>query len=445
MRRRSGNWRSARKIPDPPPTARVPRGRPWSSMLQNSSRQPCGLNRHSGLPSTLQRTSRLTEARPALPPKAGHARGDLDTPFGATRRHRIPPRAGEVHVASSRSRKPLSVHLGECGLVLVEKRRETSASSISASRRRRRRIAGTAATRMGARLSDAAGAPRRPLSRRNCARHRRARGWSTTIAAAQAAIHRRQPAGRRQQCRHGGCRPRSARRLYAPGRDHNQRHQRLPPRQPRFRSHPRHCAGGGARPLGPRDRGQSVGPGANASRVHRLREGQSRHDQLRVSGQRRRHQRGRRAVQRDGRRQPVNVPYRGNYLPDLLSGQVQASFTPILQTLGYIKAGKLRALAVTGATRSESLPDVPAAMEFVPGYQAYVWDAVGAPAKTPVEIVEQLNKEINAVLLDPAIKAQFASLGAEPMLMTPAEFGTYIASEIEKWGKVVKTARIKVD
>src|SRR5215831_11695992 len=141
----------------------------------------------------------------------------------------------------------------------------------------------------------------------------------------------------------------------------------------------------------------------------------------------------------------VNVPYRGSYLPDLLSGQVQASFTPILQSLEYIKAGKLRALAVTGATRSASLADVPAAVEFVPGYQAYVWDAVGAPAKTPEEIVEQLNKEINAVLLDPAIKAQFASLGAEPMLMTPAEFGTYIASEIEKWGKVVKTARIKVD
>ncbi len=108
-------------------------------------------------------------------------------------------------------------------------------------------------------------------------------------------------------------------------------------------------------------------------------------------------------------------------------------------------AGKLRALAVTGATRSQSLPDVPAAAEFVPGYEAYVWDAVGAPAKTPAEIIEQLNKEINAVLADPAIKAQFAGLGAEPMLMTPAEFGTYIASEIEKWGKVVKTARIKVD
>src|SRR6266542_2966595 len=100
----------------------------------------------------------------------------------------------------------------------------------------------------------------------------------------------------------------------------------------------------------------------------------------------------------------VNVPYRGSYLPDLLIGQVQASFTPIFQ----------------------SLPYVPAESEFVPEYEAYVWDAIGAPAKTPAEIIEQLNKEINAVLADPAIKAQFAGLGAEPMLMTPAEFGTYI-------------------
>jgi tripartite-type tricarboxylate transporter receptor subunit TctC len=140
----------------------------------------------------------------------------------------------------------------------------------------------------------------------------------------------------------------------------------------------------------------------------------------------------------------VNVPYRSNYLPDLLAGQVQASFTPILQSVGYIKSGKLRALAVTGA-RSDSLPGVPAAAEFVPGYEAYVWDAVGAPARTPAEIIELLNREINAVLSDSAMKAQFASLGAEPMLMTPAEFGKYIAAETEKWAKVVKIARIKVD
>jgi len=141
----------------------------------------------------------------------------------------------------------------------------------------------------------------------------------------------------------------------------------------------------------------------------------------------------------------VNVPYRSNYLPDLIGGQVQASFTPILQSLEYIKAGKLRPLAVTGARRSDLLPGIPAAAEFVPGYEASVWDAVGAPANTPVEIIEALSKSINAVLADAAIKARFASLGAEPMLMTPAEFGKHIAAETEKWGKVVRAARIKVD
>ena len=141
----------------------------------------------------------------------------------------------------------------------------------------------------------------------------------------------------------------------------------------------------------------------------------------------------------------VNVPYRSNYMPDLISGQVQAAFTPILQSVEHIRAGTLRALAVTGATRSESLPGIPAAAEFVPGYEASVWDALGAPANTPADIVEALNMQVNAVLSDPALKAQFAALGAEPMLMTPAEFGKYIAAETEKWGRVVKTARIKVD
>src|SRR5213080_577738 len=141
----------------------------------------------------------------------------------------------------------------------------------------------------------------------------------------------------------------------------------------------------------------------------------------------------------------VNVPYRSNYMPDLISGQVQAAFTPILQSVEYIRAGTLRALAVTGATRSESLPGIPATAEFVPGYEASVWDALGAPANTPADIVEALNMQVNTVLSDPALKAQFAALGAEPMLMTPAEFGKYIAAETEKWGRVVKTARIKVD
>jgi tripartite-type tricarboxylate transporter receptor subunit TctC len=139
----------------------------------------------------------------------------------------------------------------------------------------------------------------------------------------------------------------------------------------------------------------------------------------------------------------VNVPYRSNYLPDLLSGQVQASFTPILQSVGYIRAGQLRALAVTTAKRSDALPGIPTAGDFVPGYEADVWDAMGAPANTPPEIIDTLNKTINAALADPQLKARFADLGAEPMIMTPAEFGTFMADEAKKWGKVVRDANIK--
>jgi len=141
----------------------------------------------------------------------------------------------------------------------------------------------------------------------------------------------------------------------------------------------------------------------------------------------------------------TNVPYKSSYLPDLLSGHVQASFTPIAQTVNFIKTGKLRAIAVTGETPSEALPGVPTAAEVVPGYNAYVWDAIGAPAKTPPDIIAKLNKTINAVLAEPAIKTRFTELGAEPMIMTPAEFGKYMAEETEKWGKVVKFAHIKPD
>jgi tripartite-type tricarboxylate transporter receptor subunit TctC len=139
----------------------------------------------------------------------------------------------------------------------------------------------------------------------------------------------------------------------------------------------------------------------------------------------------------------INVPYRSSYMPDLLSGQVQASFSPILQTISFIRAGKLRPLAVTSVDRAAVLADVPTVAQFVPGYEAIVWDGIGAPAHTPTAIVDKLNKEINAVLGDPAMKQRFADLGAEPMLMTPAEFGKFEAAEAEKWAKVVKFAGIK--
>jgi tripartite-type tricarboxylate transporter receptor subunit TctC len=139
----------------------------------------------------------------------------------------------------------------------------------------------------------------------------------------------------------------------------------------------------------------------------------------------------------------VNVPYRSSYLPDLLGGQVQAGFTPILQSVGYIRAGKLRALAVTGVGLSDALPGVPNAAEFVPGYEVSVWDAIGAPSNTPPEIIAKLNKAINVALADPKLQARFTDLGAEPMIMTPAQLGKYMADETQKWGKVVREANIK--
>jgi tripartite-type tricarboxylate transporter receptor subunit TctC len=139
----------------------------------------------------------------------------------------------------------------------------------------------------------------------------------------------------------------------------------------------------------------------------------------------------------------VHIPYRASFMPDLLSGQVQVAFTPIPLTIANIRAGKLRALAVTSMTASDALPGIPTVAEFVPGYEANIWHGIGAPKDTPADIVTQLNTEINASLADPAMKAKFANLGAEPTPMTPAEFGKFITDQIDKWGKVVKFADIK--
>ncbi|MGD0026069.1 MAG: tripartite tricarboxylate transporter substrate binding protein [Xanthobacteraceae bacterium] len=141
----------------------------------------------------------------------------------------------------------------------------------------------------------------------------------------------------------------------------------------------------------------------------------------------------------------VHVPYRGSYVPDLLGGQVQATFAPIASVIEYIRAGKLRALAVTSATRSDALPDIPTVGEFVPVYEASAWEGIGVPKNTPEEIIEKLNKEINAVLADPKMEARLADIGAVPMPMTPAEFGKFIAAETEKWGKVIRAANIRPD
>jgi tripartite-type tricarboxylate transporter receptor subunit TctC len=141
----------------------------------------------------------------------------------------------------------------------------------------------------------------------------------------------------------------------------------------------------------------------------------------------------------------VHVPYRTNYMPDLLSGQIQMTFLALAQSIGYLNSGKLRPLAVTSAKRLDVLPDVPAMDEFVPGYEGSGWVGVGAPKGTPAEIVDKLNKEINAVITDPQMQARFVSLGVEEEPMTPAQFGSLIADASVKWAKVVKFAGIKVE
>jgi tripartite-type tricarboxylate transporter receptor subunit TctC len=143
----------------------------------------------------------------------------------------------------------------------------------------------------------------------------------------------------------------------------------------------------------------------------------------------------------------VHVPYRGGApaIADLLGGQMQVMFNVLPESIEYIRAGKLRALAVTSINRSDALPDLPIAADFVPGFEVSYWVGVGAPKNTPPEIIGKLNKEINAALADPVLKARFANLVSTVFPTSPAEFGKFIADETEKWGKVIRAANIKAE
>jgi tripartite-type tricarboxylate transporter receptor subunit TctC len=141
----------------------------------------------------------------------------------------------------------------------------------------------------------------------------------------------------------------------------------------------------------------------------------------------------------------IHVPYRGGApaMTDLMAGQVQVVFNPVPESMEFIKAGKLRPLAVTSATRSEALPDIPTVADFVPGFEASAIQGIGAPRNTPAEIVDQLNKEINAGLAHPRLKARFTDLGASVFLVSPADFGKFMAEETEKWAKVISFSGAK--
>jgi len=143
----------------------------------------------------------------------------------------------------------------------------------------------------------------------------------------------------------------------------------------------------------------------------------------------------------------VHVPYRSQpqALTDLIGGQVQFMFDNLTESVGYIRAGKLRALAVTAATRWEGLPDLPTVNDFVPGFETGGWVGIGAPAGTPPEVIDRLNREISTALTDPKMRARFADLGGTVRALSPAEFGKFIAAETEKWGKVIRAANIRAE
>ena len=138
----------------------------------------------------------------------------------------------------------------------------------------------------------------------------------------------------------------------------------------------------------------------------------------------------------------LHVPYRGVYMTDLISGQVHVAINPIPQALELIRTGKLRALGVTTLKRLEALPDVPTVAEFVPGYEAIGWYGLGMPKKTSADIVNKINEATNKALADPKLKARLANLGVEPMPMTPAGFGKFVAGEADKWTKVIRAAGV---
>jgi tripartite-type tricarboxylate transporter receptor subunit TctC len=139
----------------------------------------------------------------------------------------------------------------------------------------------------------------------------------------------------------------------------------------------------------------------------------------------------------------VHVPYRSQYLPDLLSGQVQMTIAPTPSVIGYVKQGQLRALGVTSPARMPLLPDVPAVAEFVPGYEAIGWYGFSAPTGTPAEAVDKLTRAINAMVVESAAKEKLAGMGLDPMVMSTAEFNKFVRDEVDKWAKVIKFASIK--
>ena len=308
-------------------------------------------------------------------------------------------------------------------------------------------LSASAARRVGAIVSDTAGAPDRRHCRRRRARYPRALNGSMAVGAARPAIRHREPAGRRQQYRHRGGRrappdgytlllcgnPNAINATFYDKLTYNFIRDIAPVasivRIPLVmvvnssipaKTVPEFVAYAKAYP------GKiSFASGGNGTTPH-------------VSGE---------LFKMNAGVDMVHVPYRGAgpAMTDLLGGQVQVMFVGTPESIEQIRSGKLRALAVTTATRVDVLPDIPTLNEFVPGYEASAFWGIGAPKATPAEIVDKLNKEINAVLADPKMKMRLADFGGHDAFGSPADFGKLIADDTEKWRKVIRAANIKAE
>src|SRR5262245_5823775 len=268
------------------------------------------------------------------------------------------------------------------------------------------------------------------------------------VGAARATVRRREPGRRLQQSRHRAGGARARRRIHAHPAQRRERHQRIALRQAELQRAARPRPGGIVHARAQRDGGQSDASGQYGPRVHRLREGQSRKGLVCLLGRRHDASHVRRTVQGHGRNRhsprPLSRP-RGGRLRRPHDRHGARDLRNLPPSLELIRAGKLRALAVTSTTRSQALPELPTVADFLPGYEASAWYGIAAPAGTPAVIVERLNQELNAAFADPKMKARIAELGGTPLPGSPADFAKLFADETEKWAKVVKLSGAKAD
>src|SRR5215469_16421947 len=242
------------------------------------------------------------------------------------------------------------------------------------------------------------------------------------VGATRPAIRHRESCRRRRHCGRRGGRAFTTRWLHAPRLRFARRNQCDTQRQAQFRFSPRYRAGRGYRPWPACPGGAPIVSGQDNPRIYCLRESQSGQGQLWIGWHWHHGPHGPRTVQGHGGNHMVHVPYRGvaPALTDLIGGQVQAVFSTTPPAIEHIRAGKLRALAVTSAVRSEALPELPTIGDFLPGYEATFMVGLGGPKNVPAEIIDRLNREINAALAEPRIKARLADLGTVPLPMTSA-------------------------